>query len=243
MLSSTRLRSLALALLLGLLVGCGPLASERGHLAISPSAVYFAGAPEGKEASATVVLYNVGDAPLEIAAVQLGISTGHLVEAPPLPRALDPGEELELRVRRSAGQGVPEENALEVMSDDPAQPSLRVALQAPRAAALLVASPSALDFGAVPSGGATTREVLLRNLGLGIARAVGIEWVAGSSQDFAASLSGVELESGASSWLRLRYTPRGGDTDHAQLRVRSAGEQAGSVLIALTGRQDLSAPD
>lgn len=223
-----------------LLVGCGPLSPERGHLAISPAVVYLSGAPEGEAAAATVALYNVGDAPLEIEAVQLGISTGYTVESPSLPARLAPGEELGLRVQRRAGQGVPRENALEVVSDDPTQPSLRVELHAPAATPLLAATPSSIEFGAVPSGESAEREVVVRNLGLGVARSLGLEWLPGSSADFAASLSGVEILPGAELQLRLSYAPRGGGADQARLRLRS-GES--SQLLWLSGRQDLAPPD
>ncbi len=230
-------------LLLGLLAGCGPLAEERGHLATSPTLVYLPGAPEGAYATARVAIYNVGDAPLEVLGLELGISSGYSVESPPLPARLAPGAELDLRVSRYCAQGVAVENALEVVSDDPALPSLRVELRAPPAAALLTATPGAVEFGAVTSGGTATRKVLVRNLGLGVARSLGLEWAPGSSPDFGASLSEGELQPGATAPLELRYSPRGGGADQATLRLRWQGSPARTVELALSGHQDLKAPD
>lgn len=237
------LQATRLALLTALLptLGCGPLAEERGHLALSSPVVYFAGAAAGEAATASVAVYNVGEAALEVVALQLGITTGYSVEAPPLPARLSPGDELALRIRRSSGQGVPEENALEVTSDDPTEPSLRIELRAPPVTALVIATPAVLEFGAVASGGSAARQVTVRNLGLGVARALHVEWAPGSSPDFSASPV-PELAPGASAPVELRYTPRGGGADQATLRLRWQGSQTETV-VSLSGHQDLKAPD
>jgi hypothetical protein len=236
------LQATPIALLAALLpLGCGPLAEERGHLALSSPVVYFAGAEAGEAATASVAVYNVGAAALAVVALQLGITTGFSVEAPPLPARLSPGDELTLRIRRASGEGVPAENALEVTSDDPAEPSLRVELRAPPVAALVVATPAAIEFGAVASGGSAVRPLTVRNLGLGVARALHVEWATGSSPDFSAGPV-PELAPGASAPVEIRYTPRGGGADHAALRLRWHGSQTETV-VSLSGHQDLKAPD
>jgi hypothetical protein len=59
--------------------------------------------------------------------------------------------------------------------------------------------------------------------------------------DFDAKLPVTELAPGATVSMMVSYTPRGGNHDQAVLTVAATSSE--SLVIHLTGYQDLTAPD
>jgi hypothetical protein len=142
------------------LVGTGTVLD----VAVEPNPIEVAGAPAGAEGPPTAVtIANRGDAPLEIAAVQLtGADAADfgLGGLPEMPTTLAPREEVVATVRlRARGPG-PRSAALVVRSDDPDQPALTVPVRGVAGPAAS-ASPTALETepGPTPSPSPTRTAV------------------------------------------------------------------------------------
>jgi len=231
-------RSLWLVGVLWVGVGCGPLAERSGHLAVSPELVHLRAAVEGNPLSVPLALMNLGEAPLRVLRMRLGVSTGYSVLGPTLPLTLGPGDEAPLELQYRAGAGAPLSNVLDVECDG--EPGMvRVELNAQPAAAVLSLVPPAVDFGAISSATTEERLVAVQNLGLGAAESLRLEWLT-PHPDLTARLSVGRLGAGEIGELRLGYSPRGGDADHGLLLLRwNEGER----LLRIDGQQDLRPPD
>jgi hypothetical protein len=230
-------------LLLTLIAGCGPLAAERPVLVIEPEILRLPGVREGSVGSAPLRLQNLGAGPLEVRDLHLqGPSSIALASTPPLPATISPGGVLELAVTYTpaAEDSNPQVAGLWIETDDLLRPTVGVEVQTLAGPPLVVATPSTVEFGPVPSGTTALRTLRLQNVGLSRASELRLDWLDDSSVELSTELSPSEIPAGGAIDVVLRYTPRGGDQDHGLLRVRW---RDGARLIPVSGWQDLTAPD
>jgi hypothetical protein len=231
-------------LLLAVLAGCGPLAAERPYLVIEPEILRLPGVRQGCAGSARLRLQNLGDGSLEVRDLHLQGPASITLGAPLLPATVLPGGELALAVSYAPpGGGTatdPPAAGLWIETSDLLRPTIGVEVQTIVGPPLLVATPSAVEFGPVASGTTATRSLRLQNVGLSRATDLRVDWMDDSSAELSTELPAAEIPAGGVIDVAVRYTPRGGDRDHGLLRLRWCD---GARLVPVSGWQDLTAPD
>lgn len=145
-----------------------------------------------------------------------------LESVPDLPLTLDLDGRLPLRLRLEAQGSDVEPSELVIVSNDPAQPEVRVPLQARFLLPSLSITPSALEFGEVLVGCARELSFDLANLG-GAPLTLTSFALEGQTEAFQAALppAGVVLAPGESVPATLRFVPSMGVPVMAALRVES----------------------
>jgi hypothetical protein len=170
--------------------------------------------PRGTTSVTTLRLANLGGRPLTLARVTVADAL-HVLSArlrgAPAPRQLQPLERAELELVLAAGTPGVLDAAVEVDSDDPARPRLRLRVTGVVTQPLLLATPAALSFGVVPVGWVVSRPLKLLNAGYGVLGVKRVTLVGGSATLF--TLQGVPalprtLERGQALGLEVQFVSR-----------------------------------
>jgi hypothetical protein len=117
----------------------------------------------GTSASQQVTVINSGSAPLVLrsatAAAPFSLVSGAL------PTTLQPGASLPLTVQFHPTAESPSSGLLALSSNDPSRPLVQLPLQGGGGDSLLSVTPALMDFGRLPVGTASSRQLLLHNSG------------------------------------------------------------------------------
>jgi hypothetical protein len=231
--------------------GEGELTRLQGDLGAEPSPLIFDTVPLGISATATVALFNHGEAPIEVSALRLEGDgpSDFALEGAPSDLVLQASERVEVTVRYTPTASGAREAALQVESNDKDTPTLRVPILATRrqGPVLLVCIESQevplarrcardldLDFGAVPLGEYREAIVELRSEGTEPVSIEGLGLSIGSHPGFTltATASGT-LAPGEFARVPVRFAANAVGEAAGSIEVSSA---AGPRTIALTAR-------
>ena len=246
-----RLAVTALWLTAGLAIGLGCQDQEINALApdiaVTPVEVDFGTVTLGTPVQQELTIHNAGGGTLNVSSVTLlhGVA-GFEVE--PYEGELGMDEFVDLVVSFDPVELGPADDFVLVQSDDPDEPTVEVHVFATDVVDVpgpaIAWSPSSLDFGLVPTGGAETLTVTLSSVGLLDLEVLSIELEAATSADFTldAFATPVTMASGTSDVVDVTYTPSDDVPDSGTLLVTSDDPGASVVEIPLLGEL-LSAPD
>jgi len=138
----------------------------------APAGLAIDGVRVGTDTTATIVVHNVGDAPLRIDRLTLGgpNADAFAIVSPEVsatsPIVVEPTALLAIRVRFTPTAPGDHTALLLISSDDPARPTTEAALVGVGLQGELSAIPSTLDFGdAIVDSGAVVRQVRIVNVG------------------------------------------------------------------------------
>ncbi len=256
------LRNVLVLVGLALLAACGPgdvpAASENAPLAGEAPALRFAFAgPEdtldlgtstpvldfgavrvGTQSARALELRNLGSTPVKLESLALSAGQAFTLRSlPVLPYTLEPQAVLKLEVGFAPLVEGALAQTLKLTSNDPATPSLTVALQGQGVAPKLVVTPSALDFGVVRVGHAKTSELQVQNRGTGSVTIAAVYFQGAS----AFVLDGVPifpltLAPNSILTLRVGFTPMGEGAFAAQLSLKNDDPSAEPLGVALRGQ-------
>ncbi len=215
----------------------------------------FGNVAVGVAAEQQVVVENTGDAELRILQLNLGLGEGNedfsvpaeLLDA--LPLVLAPGEQTELDVVYLASDGTTDHGVLDIISNDPDEPSVRIELLSEfKGEADVALSPEQLAFGDVPLG-QTSDPLLLTIANQGTGNAVltveDVRFAVAQNPDFSLELTDVDgqpvalpalLNNGDALDARVRYHPQAAEADSDELVVASDDPLQPSATVPLSGR-------
>ena len=106
-----------------------PPAEADPTISATPNPVNFGVVPAGSEASQVVTLSSVGEATLNVTAMQIGTGRETFFLVEPMVGTYAPGESTDLVINYTS-DGSETTGELEILSNDPANPNLRVPLLA-----------------------------------------------------------------------------------------------------------------
>lgn len=144
--------------------------AARPSIAVTPAQLDFGTVALGATVDATIVVRNVGDAPLVVESTALTDVSGNLslVDGPTLPATLAPGEEVDVIVRNAPAQGVRAlEGSVRIASTDAGSPVVTVPITGSTPGAGVVPSPNPIEFGIVDEGVTRDIDVTLTSSGDG----------------------------------------------------------------------------
>ena len=106
-----------------------PPADGTPQIQVEPSPVDFGVVPAGEASAQVVTLSSVGDVTLNVTAMQIGLGRETFSLLEPLPGSYEPGASAELTITYTS-DGSETTGDLQILSNDPANPNLRVPLLA-----------------------------------------------------------------------------------------------------------------
>jgi len=106
-----------------------PPADGAPQIQVEPSPVDFGVVPAGEALAQVVTLSSVGDVTLNVTAMQIGLGRETFSLLEPLPGSYEPGASTELTITYTS-DGSETTGDLQILSNDPANPNLRVPLLA-----------------------------------------------------------------------------------------------------------------
>lgn len=188
-----------------------------------------------------LTLSNTGLAPLTVSSVSAG-SSRFSVAGPAVPFSIAPGARQEISVRFSPNTAGAQSATLSISTNDPARPTLTVALAGtgrstapPQAPDVRVeVSPAVVEFGGVPVG--QSRELTLSVRAIGNT-AITVSSIAVDSPRFAAVSPAAPFTAAAGTavTLRLRFTPDSAAPFRGTLTLRNNSTNQPSLAVPLTG--------
>ena len=244
-----RLTVIGLLALLALALGCQEhdLGALHPDIVVDPEAVEFGTVTIGAPQERYLALQNVGDGTLTVDAVQLVDGTGPFsVEDFSGTIAPDGVAELVVSLDPVALGGA--EDIIEVYSDDPDEPVVEVpvsvldVVEGPVPA--ISWSPSQLDFGAVPSGGAVSLMVTVTSVGTADLMLDAVELDAVTSPEYEITLdpAPLALAPANSTQIEVTYAPDDEGIDDGVLLLTCNDPDVPLVEIPMIGEL-LPAPD
>ena len=227
------------ALLACALLACGrvQLRAAQAQALLDARALDFGATPLLFPVQRQLRLTDGGRVPLHVTQVQV---SGAPFEVATAPLVLAPGETLPLSVLfRPAAQG-PAAGTLTLLTDDPDQPSLAVALTGVGTApGALAVRPAALDFGRVGEGEAATRELDLTSAGPADLFLGAFGFAAGTADAFGyvgSVQAPATLAAGATLRLGVRFAPVPGTPSAlGALAIDSSDPAQPRLLVPLGG--------
>lgn len=211
-------------------------------LSLTPAAVAFGDVIAGSSADAVVTLQNSGGATLNVTALAVDDPSGFttVAQAPTLPAAIAPGATANVTLRYAPTQGLAALDAvLTVTSDDPATPNATLPITGATSGPGLVASPTALDFGAVDEGESAELDVTLRSSGTTAAQIESIALDAGTDFAIVSALPALPLTVDVDDTVTVRVRATAGADDLAgrsdTLRLTLQGAGARTVPLSFAG--------
>jgi hypothetical protein len=150
-----------------------------GKISVEPVALDFGAIAHRVPVQEGITIRNVGNGDLNILAANIDQNTNgeFLVVPVQFPMRLASGESMSLRVQYTPTDGIADVDALEIISDDPQDPIVRVPMTAEykglneaavvRDAAAAGPETSVLDFGETPVGAQRSLTVFVKNVGTG----------------------------------------------------------------------------
>ncbi|MGM0575730.1 MAG: choice-of-anchor D domain-containing protein [Myxococcota bacterium] len=190
---------------------------------VAPPVVVFGDVPRGGEALRYVTIRHVGtNGVVELDPVELDTESADLTVAHVEKSSLAPGEETRIQILYHSGDDAPDEGRLVVGLNIGAVPEVVVPVSTPGQRGKLVARPATVDFGVVQAGAPKTVDVVVSNIGTAPATFTGADFPGDDDEDFSTSLpTGTVIDAGAEVTLPLTYSPSGGDSDDAEVVVRT----------------------
>jgi len=220
------------------LVGSG----LQSRLQITPDPIDFGQLFIGYPAGVDVAVENVGNAGVTVTALSLvGASAGtSLSGGPPLPATVAPAASLQLRVLADPSTPGDLTGVLRVESTDPDTPIRDVALAGRvRSPPALLASPAAIDFGAVhvfrSSGASEVRGIEIENQG-GSDLTVSSVGFSAANPDFTVSVSSLDpIPPGGRATVEVHYAPLAVGSDVVSLDLISDDPAQPRATVAIAG--------
>lgn len=210
------------------------------QIGVTPPAADFGTVSVGARATRAVGVTNAGGASLTVTSLVLTASAefDYETSAPFPPFVVEPGRATNIvLVYAPAGEG-PDAGTLDVGSDDPSTPGVRVTLsgvgQVPAPVPQVLVTPLALAFDDVRLGQSKSMKAIVSNTGGAIAH-IGVPAQSGST-DFAFLKSAFDVAPGASHDVIVTYAPAGEGADAGSLAFTSDDPINPSVSISLSGR-------
>ena len=153
--------------------------------------------------------------------------------------SLTPGQELRIQVVYSSDHDEPDQGDLVIGLNVAATQELRIPISTPGQRALLVASPSALDFGITQAGSPGTISMVLYNAGTAPATLKGYEVVGDVDGDFSATIpEGAVVQPGATVLASAHYAPTNQNKDEGVLRILTDREDV-STEVPMEGEEEI----
>lgn len=205
------------------------------QLRVTPASVSFGGVSQGKSASVTVRISHVGTSgTATLSAARLESATAEITAELPADTPLAPGEGVDLVVRFTAADGLPDTAQLLVDHDAAGLASpLVIPISTGSVEGVLRLSPDLVDFGTVATGGHADRVATVTNVGSGDLTLDTVALEGDAIEDFAVTeppALPATLAPGASLTVGLRYTPTWWNGDTGTLVV-TAGALTASVPL------------
>ncbi|MCK6526059.1 choice-of-anchor D domain-containing protein [Myxococcota bacterium] len=240
----------AWALLAVPVLGCSDneLAAVPPDIQVDPTEVVIGTVTLGVVEEEALNLRNVGRGTLHVESVTLKYPERIAFSVEDFAGDLVPDETSQVRLTFDALELGEAENVVVVASDDPDEPivevPIRVAAVVPEPVPAIQVEPLSLAWGAVPTGAAQPRTVLIRSVGTADLDLSSVSLSPGTSFDF--SLSGdpapVLLEPGAETVAEVVYAPTDDTDDVGSLLVESDDPDSPLVEVPLSGSRTVT-PD
>lgn len=206
----------------------------RSGLCADPAVVDFNTTAIGQAVTRQVTLTNCGQAPLELTAVQIDNGAEFTTLALPAPIPLTPGASHVVDVTYTptdAGADMGRLRAIASIGE------AYVTLRGQTAACALVATPTAVSFGAVSLNQTRDRPVLVENQGAADCHISNLQIVGAEFGLTAATPASQTIAPGASATLGVTYTPVDDGMDTGTLTILSDDTDMPSLVVTLDGRR------
>ncbi len=241
--------SVALALGCALTLGCNEnlLQELDPDIFVSPEEVDFGTVTVGVSSQQTLAIHNVGGGTLSVDSVEMVDPAGPF-SVQDFGGTLSSEDVTEVQVTFLPSELGPAEGSIRVISDDPDEAEVLVpvfavdVLEAPTPA--IAWSPSSLDWGAVPSGGAVTMSVTVSSVGTADLAMSDIYLDGSSSAEFTLETNPAPttLAPSYTTQIDVLYTPTDEVADSGTLVILNDDPDTPQVEIPLSGEPQ-PAPD
>jgi len=238
---------------LRLLPGCPDIRPEdftstsSGDIAVVPEELDFGIVALGEPVQSTLVIHNDGSGDLNVESVALQDGTAGF-EVEDLSVVLEQSDFVEVVVTFTPTVLGPASDALLIVSDDPHDPEVVVpaaVVEVVEHPAIEMAwTPTALDFGAVPTAGTEVRVLTITSVGALSLTVHEVELGEDTSDEFEITSEHGEtsLPSGEALDVVVAYTPTDAVADQGTLVIRSDDPSVPELSVPMTGELDPS-PD
>jgi len=193
----------------------------------------------------TSIQNTTGTAPLNVTGIGLCAGTSKEFSFSPAPPfTVAPGSSAALTGTYTPADAGVDSGCFAIASNDPAHPSVNLALSGtasvppPAAAPAIRLNPASLSFGTVTVGGASVvQSAAIQNTGTAPLSISGVALCSGTSAEFAwtSVAAPLTVAPGASTALSVSYTPNAAGTDSGCLAIASNDPSASSVNLAVSG--------
>jgi Abnormal spindle-like microcephaly-assoc'd, ASPM-SPD-2-Hydin/Protein of unknown function (DUF1573) len=211
------------------------VASAAPQMSVSSSSVQFGTVGVGSTSNLSLTISNTGSADLTISTVSV-VGAGFGVSGITTPMTIPAGQSAPVSLSFKPTAGGAAAATLSIISNDPANPTMSVALAGTGSTATfgqLQASPASLNFGNVSTGGNATQNVTLSNTGTA---AVQISSITASGAGF--SVNGITtpftLNAAATATLNVIFAPTTGGSATGSVTVTSNATNS-ALTVSLTG--------
>lgn len=194
----------------------------------------FGEIPVGYDKSVTLngLIKNVGNAPLNITALNIAPSDFSITNAPATPFEIAPGTSQTITIKAAPTAKGPLFGSLTILSNAPLTPQASVALSA--SYVLRYSHPASQDFGLLETGKSVDKCVTIANtsaqeITVDQATVIGLN----ASEFSVTTAMPVTIASGASAEICVKFAPGTAGKKSAQLSLRSSS--GGNATIDLTG--------
>ena len=216
-----------------------------GDINLDPAALDFGLVTIGNTAMRTSQIQNLGDADLTVNSIvpEAGTSPEFSFTAPATPFTIPVGGSQAVMVTYAPVDVGMDMGALEISSDDPDEPTVRLVLSGTGEPQVIVPDinldPAALDFGTVIIGKSAMRSTEIQNLGTADLMVMAIDRCAGTSMEFSwMPAAPITLAPGASQTLTVTYAPVDEGPDVGCLAIASNDPYEPTVELGLSGTGD-----
>ncbi len=217
--------------------------SETCDLEVTPQQVNFGAVGTGGSRSRTLLVENAGAVDCTVSGIALASGTSSEFSVsmqPSLPATVASGASLTLQLDYSPTDRGTDNGNLEISSDDPNEPVIRVPLTGRRLGlgeCSLSAAPDPVTFGAVPLGSSNTMSLVLTNNGSSRCTVTEIKLSMASSRTFLlmpATLPWL-LQAGQSRNVDVEFSPRSVAAEMGQVEVYGIIPISPSLTVDLHG--------
>jgi hypothetical protein len=210
-------------------------------IAVAPRSIEFGAVNVGASAESATTVSNLGDADLNVSALDLAGSIDFSLgaNAPGVPFTVTPGASVEVPLSYAPGEEGADDGTLSIVSDSPGEETLTVSLSGtgivpPPEVCVIRVNPTALDYGTVEIGAPLTLVTTVSNDGT-VDCAV-TATVDSTTGEFAlASAQTVTVTPGTSADVAVAYAPVDVGDDAGTLTLDSNDPARPSVAVPLAG--------
>ncbi|HTN51520.1 MAG TPA: choice-of-anchor D domain-containing protein, partial [Anaeromyxobacter sp.] len=209
-------------------------------IALTPPSLAFGSVTVGSSAPLTTSVQNTGTGPLTVSSIALCSGTNaEFTWSPAAPFTVAPGQATTLTVTFTPTNADTDVGCLAIGSNDPANPSVDLALSATGvvpAVAAIALSPSSLAFGTVTIGSSATLTAQVQDTGTAPLDVTGVAACAGTSGAFTWSPAPpFVVAAGGSTTLSVTYTPTTTTGDSGCLAITSSDPARPTVDLNVGG--------